>query len=139
MILSGGFVATAIFAVFGVAPIGIPLVSLGLVVSFGVLLDPVYSVAQGRRWDHDWPPLLFFISSFVEFLVLLAALYSLFPKELLSLAIISAHYWLTWLIGMIAIFHFVNIVKPTYRYSGGVVAGKQQILARIETTRTEKT
>ena len=88
-------------------------IGLVLAILFGFFMDVVCNFIQKKRWDNDWPPLLFFIAGFVEFILLFESMKMLLPSDLFRGEIIHPF-------------------KPMYKYSGGRVLSGTDISSRLK-------
>ena len=106
-------------------------IALLLAILFGYFMDVVCNFLQQKRWDGDWPPLLFLIAGIIEFVLLFESMKLLLPEGLFRGEIIALHYWVMWLISYLFIQHMFHPFRPLYKYSGGRVLPGTDISARL--------
>lgn len=96
--------------------------ALGYFTVFGLAWDVVYIRLQGWRWDHDWPPVLYFAGAVWEMIVLglvfrnvtlpgMSASYSIFHLIL--------QYSTIGLISFLWMFGPMRVFFPRWRFRGG--------------------
>jgi hypothetical protein len=106
----------------------LPFQVLSLLLLVGLVLDPLYIVAQQFRWERDWPFAFQFFFSIVEFVIVLALIwwgaldFSQSPLDLHtaeSYRLIVLHFACVFIPSFIALLGFVQIFMIRWRFKGG--------------------
>lgn len=112
---------------FGMGKLVGALTLLGLALAIGLLLDPLYTHYQQRRWDGDWPVLLMVAAGLLEggmlWLLLQAIMRWRLPFFSSLLTITHSQFWIMygtiWLLTLLANLSILPIFSPYRRFKGG--------------------
>lgn len=94
------------------------------ITGLGLLLDPLYILAQSTRWDRDWPFVFQAVVSWVEFAVVLAVaraglLPFLPPAAFQDLSTPFTHFALVFVPSFLALLGPMQVLFLRWRFKGG--------------------
>lgn len=112
---------------FGMGNLAGALILLGLALGIGLLLDPLYTRYQQRRWDGDWPVLLMVVAGFLEGGVLWLLLQVIIHWQMpffrglftVTHSQFGLMYGTIWLLMLLANLGILPIFSPYRRFKGG--------------------